>query len=191
MAGILNGFIQIIFMNSIDKNQPEENYKDVYSSEAGERIRKMAERAKTCFFCTGASSAESLGVRPMSVLKADDDGTLWFLSAKDSQKNQEVIIHPEVKLYFQGSPHADFLYLAGTAEITDDKEIIRELWEPVAKAWFTEGENDPRISAIKVTPDTGFYWDNKHGNLIAGSKMIIGAMLGKTLDDSIQGKIKV
>ncbi len=102
-----------------------------------------------------------------------------------------MIIHPEVKLYFQGSPHADFLYLAGTAEITDDKEIIRELWTPVAKAWFTEGENDPRISAIKVTPHTGFYWDNKHGNLVAGSKILIGALLGKTLDDSIQGKIKV
>lgn len=178
-------------MNSIDKNQPEDNYKDVYSLEAGERIREMAETAKTCFFCTKAASGDSMGVRPMSIQKADEDGTLWFLSAKDSHKNKEIIVNPQVKLYFQGSPHSDFMYLAGTAEITDDKEIIKELWGPIARAWFTDGENDPRISAIKVTPDTGFYWDNKHGNLVAGSKMLIGAMLGKTLDDSIQGKITV
>jgi hypothetical protein len=44
---------------------------------------------------------------------------------------------------------------------------------------------------IKIEPKNGFYWDNKHGNLVAGTKMIIGAVLGKTLDDSIQGKINV
>jgi len=34
-------------------------------------------------------------------------------------------------------------------------------------------------------------WDNKHGNTVAGVKMLIGAALGKTLDDSIEGKLDV
>jgi general stress protein 26 len=97
-------------MNSIDKAQPEENYKDLKDSEAGRQIKKMAEDAKTCFFCTNNATGDSIGVRPMSIQKADDDGTLWFLSAKDSHKNQEIATGNEVKLYFQGSPHADFLY---------------------------------------------------------------------------------
>jgi hypothetical protein len=37
----------------------------------------------------------------------------------------------------------------------------------------------------------GYYWDNKHGNAIAFAKMAAGALLGKTLDDSIEGTIKV
>ena len=57
------------------------------------------------------------------------------------------------------------------------------------KTWFTEGEDDPRISVIKVAPLDGYYWDNKHGNAVAGVKMMIGAALGKTLDDSIEGRI--
>ena len=66
---------------------------------------------------------------------------------------------------------------------------IKELWEPVIKTWFTKGVDDPRITVIKVTPKEGYYWDNKHGNAVAGAKMIIGAMIGKTLDDSIEGKL--
>jgi general stress protein 26 len=177
-------------MNSIDLNQEDKNIQDLYHQEAGERIREMAERGKACFFCTATPTGDSNGVRPMSVQKVDEDGTLWFLSAKDSHKNREIAMRDKVKLYFQGSAHSDFLFLEGRASISDESEKIEELWNPIAKAWFTEGEKDPRISVIKVVPETGFYWDNKHGNLVAGMKMIVSAILGKTMDDSIQGKLK-
>jgi hypothetical protein len=29
----------------------------------------------------------------------------------------------------------------------------------------------------------------KHGNFVAGAKILVGAMAGKTLDDSIEGKL--
>ena len=44
---------------------------------------------------------------------------------------------------------------------------------------------------IEVRPTEGYYWDNKHGNAIAGIKMLIGAAIRKTLDDSIEGELKV
>ena len=50
---------------------------------------------------------------------------------------------------------------------------------------------DPRITVIKVETSEGYYWDNKHGNTIAFLKMITGAATGKTLDDSIEGKVTV
>jgi general stress protein 26 len=79
----------------------------------------------------------------------------------------------------------------GIATVSEDKEKIKELWEPILKVWFTEGENDPRSSVIKVEPTECYYWDNKHGNAIAFVKMLAGAAIGKTFDDSIEGKIKV
>ena len=57
------------------------------------------------------------------------------------------------------------------------------------KTWFTEGEDDPRITVIEVEPEGGYYWDNKHGSIVAGIKMLIGAAIGKTLDDSIEGRL--
>lgn len=73
----------------------------------------------------------------------DDAGHLWFLSADDSHKNQELEADPCVQLFFQGSAHSDFLMLSGTATISRDKAKIKELWEPIIKTWFTEGVDDP------------------------------------------------
>ncbi len=57
--------------------------------------------------------------------------------------------------------------------------------------WVTEGEDDPRITVIKVEPSRGYYWDTKHDRAIVLAKMVAGAITGKTLDDSIEGQIKV
>jgi len=176
-------------MDSINQNQPEQNKENLTSDEAIKKIQELVKKAETCFFSTTAISGESQGTRPMSVQTTDEQGTLWFLVANDSHTYQEVQANPSVKLYFQGSAHSDFLYIDGKATASQDKEKIKELWEPILKTWFTEGENDPRIAVLKVETETGYYWDNKHGNVVAGIKMLIGAAIGKTLDDSIEGKI--
>ncbi len=178
-------------MDSINKNQPEENKENLSSRDAIAKIKELVEKAESCFFCTEVSTGGSNGARPMNVRQVDDEGNLWFLSASDSHKNKELSKNPSVKLYFQGSAHSDFLQLDGAATITKDKAKIKELWNPVIKTWFTEGIDDPRITVIKVTPSEGYYWDTKHGNAVAGIKMLIGAATGKTLDDSIEGKLDV
>lgn len=177
-------------MDSINKNQEEENRENLSSREAIEKIKALADK-KACFFCTTASYSDSGGVRPMSVQEMDDEGNLWFLSANDSHKNHELAANPFVKLFFQGSAHSDFLFISGKAEISQDKNKIEELWEPLLKTWFTEGKDDPRISVIKVIPLAGYYWDTKHGNAVAGIKILIGAAIGKTMDDSIEGTLRV
>ena len=96
-----------------------------------------------------------------------------------------------MQLLFQGSAHSDFLTVYGNATISRDKEMIKELWEPIIKTWFTEGVDDPRITVIKVEAEEGYYWDTKHGNAIAFVKMAAGAIMGKTLDDSIEGRIEI
>lgn len=178
-------------MDSINRQQEELNHKDLTGGEAGKKIKELASKNKTCFFCTQILTGQPVAVRPMSVQKIDDDGTLWFLSAGDSHKNKEIQKDPKVQLMFQGSAHSDFLMVYGEASISRDKQMIKELWEPIVKTWFTGGVDDPRITVIKVKPEDGYYWDNKHGNTIAFIKMATGAALGKTMDDSIEGNLKV
>ena len=176
-------------MDSINRNQPEQNRADLHGQDAVKQIKTVVKKNSTCFFQTDVAFGDSGGVRPMSVQRLDDDGTLWFLSAIDSHKNAELSKDPDVTLYFQGSAHSDFLVLHGTASISREKAMIRELWEPILKTWFTEGVDDPRITVIGVRPTGGYYWDTKHGNAVAGVKMLIGAAIGKTLDDSIEGRL--
>src|SRR5690242_1046944 len=130
-------------MDSINRQQPEENHKDLQGSKAGKRMKEMAGKNNTCFMCTSIKEGRPFASRPMSVQKMDEEGTFWFLSANDSHKNREISNDPNVQLLFQGSAHSDFLSIYGTATITTDKNVIKELWEPLLKTWFTEGENDP------------------------------------------------
>jgi len=178
-------------MDSINQQQPEENHKDLSGPEAIAKIKELVKQNNSCFFCTNIKTGLPLSTRPMSVQEVDDQGNFWFLSANDSHKNDELVHDPFVHLLFQGSAHSDFLNVYGIASVSEDKEKIKQLWEPILKTWFTDGEQDPRISIIKVEPIDGYYWDNKNGNTIAFAKMLIGAAIGKTLDDSIEGKLAV
>lgn len=177
-------------MDSINQQQPEENTKNLAGDEAWKKVKELAEKADTCFMCTSIKTGLPFSTRPMAILKADENGDLWFLSANDSTKNKEIESDPLVQLLCQSSAHAGFLNIYGIAEISADKTMIDELWTPLAKTWFTAGKDDPRISVIKVSPTQGHYWDNKHGSAVAFVKMAVGAMIGKTLDDSIEGDIR-
>ena len=176
-------------MDSINQNQPEQNRADLRGQEAIAKIKELVDKTQTCFFRTRAATGEATGTRPMSVQQIDAAGHLWFLSADDSHKNQELAADSSVELFFQGSAHSDFLPLKGTATVTRNKAKIKELWEPIVKTWFTEGVDDPRITAIKFAPKDDYYWGTKHGMAIAGLKMAVGAAIGKTLDDSIEGTL--
>ncbi len=177
-------------MSSINQQQQEKNHEDLLDEKAVEKIKELAKNASTCFFCTAIKTNAPFQTRPMSVQDVDDAGNIWFLSADDSSIHAEILADEKVQLLFQGSAHSDFLAIDGVATISRDRQKIEEFWSPLLKTWFTGGKDDPRITVIKVETSNGYYWDNKHGNAIAFAKMTLGAMLGKTMDDSIEGQLK-
>ncbi len=178
-------------MNSINANQPEDTHEDLVGTNAVTKIRELVAQAQTCFFCTVIVSGQSVKTRPMAAQEVDSQGHLWFLGASDSVVVREIGQDPKVQLMFQGSPHSDFLTLYGHATLSRDKAKIDELWKPLMKTWFTEGKDDPRITVIQVAPAEGYYWDTKHNKVIVLAKMVAGMLIGKTLDDSIEGRIRV
>src|ERR1700735_1819677 len=154
-------------MNSINEHQIEQNTQDLDGRDAIEKMKELVAKTWTCFFCTNIKTGLPFSTRPMAVQQVDAEGNLWLLSSNDSHKDMELKSDPFVQLLFQGSAHSDFLTIYGVASISDDKEKIKELWASDMKTWFTEGQDDPRISVIKVEPSEAYYWDNKHGDLVA------------------------
>ncbi len=177
-------------MNSINQNQPEDNKEDLIGRDAVEKIQTLAKKASTCFFCTNISTGRAFSTRPMTAQEIDDEGNIWFLSAEDSKHIAEIKADAHVQLLFQGSEYSDYLNIYGTASVSKDKQRIEELWNPMYKTWFTEGKDDPRITVLKVRPLEGYYWDTKHNMAVGFFKRMVGAAIGKTLDDSIEGTVK-
>ena len=159
-----------------------------------DKLRKLREIVKAVDICmlTTVDERGELHSRPMSNNRdVEFDGDLWFFTYGSSHKVDEVNREAKVNASFADVDNQLYASLTGRAEVVRDRAKIEELWEPILKTWFTGGKDDPRITVIKVAPIDGYYWDTKHGSAAAYVKMLIGATIGKTLDDSIEGKVKV
>lgn len=162
--------------------------KDLYDQNGIDKIRELAE-GKICLFCTYEDG--QIVSRPMSTQQVDEDGTLWFLSRKDSSKNDQIDENHAVHLMYMDTGKQHYLSLSGHASVVIDKAKTEELWNPIAKAWFEKGKDDPDISLLRVTPEEGHYWDTKNGKLISMIKIAIAAISGKSMDGGVEGDITV
>ena len=61
----------------------------------------------------------------------------------------------------------------------------------MAKAWFEDGPDDPKLTLIKVTPEDGHYWDTKNGRLISMIKIAAAALTGSEMDIGVESNLKV
>lgn len=176
--------------DSSNNTQPtEEHIQTLEGKEAIEKLRHIAQKAENGFFCTNIKTGIPVSVRPMAVLDVDDEGNLWFMSMKDSRKNKEIEEDPFTHVMFQETTNSGFLNVYGITEISTDQQKIDELWKPLLKVWFQDGKDDYNISLLKVVPTNVYYWDNKHGNVVAFAKMAASMVTGKTMDDSVEGNL--
>lgn len=167
----------------------ENHIENLAGPEAIAKLKELVEKAETCFFCSNIKTGLPFSTRPMSEQLVDEEGNIWFLSRKDSEKNAEIAQDPLVQLLFQADKHSGFVSIYGIAELIDDQQKIDEFWQPMFKVWFEKGKNDPEIGLIKVGPTQGYYWDTKNGQAVAFLKIAASLVTGKAMDDSIEGKL--
>jgi general stress protein 26 len=139
---------------------------NILKMKAFEKIKDLLGDTKSCLFCTGLQSGRAFATRPMFIRQVDDQGNLWFVSAEDSRKNQEIAFNNNVQLLFKGSASSDFLTLFGRAFIWKDRNKMEELWAPVLDCWFPQGIDDPNLTVIKVEVVDGYYWDSEHAIVV-------------------------
>ena len=164
--------------------------KNLTQHEAIGKFKELVQHESTCLFTTRLTEIP-LTTRPMGVQEVCDQGNFWFMSASDSDKNQEILIDPRVQLFFLNTSKYEFLTVYGKATISRDRKKIDKYWSDIAKAWFPEGKDDPRVTIIKVTPEDGFYWDTKDGKLVSMIKILASAVTGKTMEEGVEGTISV
>ena len=166
------------------------NQDDTHRDETIKKLKELAENIDICMFCTNLDQ-QPIDARPMSSNKVDDQGNIWFLSNSQSNKNQEIKHDSKVQLFYSKISDSQYLSVYGTASIYYDKASIDEAWDPIAKAWFDEGKDDPNISVIKVAPSYAYYWDTKDGKAVSFLKWTAKAMGANIDDGGIEGEIRV
>lgn len=124
-------------------------------------VKKVAELIKGINIAMLTTQGEEgkLHSRPMQTQDIEFDGTVYFFTYDDSAKAKEIQAHPQVGLSYSNPKNQDYVSVTGRAEISHDKEKMRELWQPPLKAWFPQELDTPGIALIKVEATEAELWD--------------------------------
>jgi general stress protein 26 len=109
----------------------------------------------------------SLRSRPMATHKDDQfDGTLWFFTNDHDAKVHEILEDTHVNLSYADPGKNDYVSVSGRATLVKDKAKAKELWNPLYKAWFPDGVDDPQLALIRVDVDRAEYWDSPNSKMV-------------------------
>src|SRR5688572_23829913 len=99
--------------------------------------------------------------RPMATQKREPIADVWFVADIESHKMDELQHDSQVNLAYYDSDSREWVSVSGTAEVSTDRERIRELYQPDWKIWFGAlddvrdgGPNDPRLALILVDAES-------------------------------------
>lgn len=153
-----------------------------------EDVKRVWELMEKIGFCMLASrDGEDIRSRPMAAHPDRQAHCIYFLTDAASHKDEEVARIPNVDLAFADTGDHKYLSVTGRAEVSNDREKIRELWSTPAKAWWKDPE-DPSIRVLKVTPKDAQYWDGP-GTVAATIKLLAAAVSDSRPDMGRNAKV--
>lgn len=155
-----------------------------------EGIKKIKELTEGIDFCMlTTDDGGQLRSRPMSTQKFEFGGDLWFFTSDNTHKVEEIEKDNRVNVAYSKPDDNVYLSVSGRAEIVKDRAKIEELWNPVHKAWFPEGLDDPTLCLLKVQVEQAEYWEGTSSTLVQLFGMVKAIATGEEADYGENKKI--
>lgn len=138
------------------------------TSENFKKLYRMIRDIKFTMLTTVSTdgSIHSRPMLPQDFNKVEFDGTLWFFSKKNSFKNYAIENDQHVNLTFTDQEKKNYVSISGKATISEDKNLMKRLWNPILNNWFSQGLDDPHLSLIGVNVESAEVWDSPSGEMI-------------------------
>jgi general stress protein 26 len=153
-------------------------------------LNKMINEVNVCMFTTSDDHGK-ISSRPMGTVHVDDDANIWFFTNEFSEKIQEVSKDNSVHLIYAHPGKNIYVNIKGSCNIIIDKSKMKDLWNPLMKAWFPAGLDDPKLCLLKVVSEEAFYWNSSANKMIVFANMLKAIAKGEKYADGEMGKIKL
>lgn len=146
--------------------------------QTNEELSQLADLVVDIPICmlTNHDAHGALISRPMTPLKMDNDGTLWFFADLCSSVVKKM---RSVNVSFVDSKQGTYVSLAGHCEIDLDRKHILEMWTDAAKTWFPKGPDSIDLVLLKFVPRTAEYWDVPKSRMVNLFARTVAAVSGK------------
>lgn len=154
------------------------------------KIGELIKDVRICMMVTAGADG-SMDARPMATQKTEFDGTVWFLTRQESAKVEEMQSDSHVTLVYSDPKGENYVTLKGRATMSRDRAKIHDMWNPMYRAWFPEGEDDPQITVVRVDATEAQYWDASSSKIVLGVRYLAAAVTGGKVDVGESGRVKV
>jgi general stress protein 26 len=153
-------------------------------------LYKLIEGIETAMFTTRRADGQLVS-RPMATQQREPGADMWFVTDIESQKMDELEKDPHVSLAYYNVKTWEWVSVSGTVTISQDRELIRELYKPDWKAWFGDeggardgGPNDPRFALLLVDAHSVVYGKRNKPKPLVLFELAKGMITGKEPDVS-------
>ena len=150
------------------------------TSYTSEQITLIADKIKSVKFgmFTTSDDTRTLTSRPLTQQQVDSEGQIWFFVTDEAAYTRDLLNNPQVNVSFAEPSDSLYVSVCGRAELLKDRAKAEELWNPIVKAWFPGGLDDPHLSLIKVTIQSAEYWDSDASKMRQFFEMAKAAITG-------------
>ena len=173
-----------------EKNDNDSHYQELSGDEGQKKISELIKGIHIAMLTTVASDG-TMSSRPMAIQNEPFNGTFWFLTRSSSEKIDEIGQDQYVTLTVAEPKDSKYLSLKGRASVSKDRAKIKQLWNPMYKAWFPKGESDPDIAVLRIDIAEADFWEASSSKLVMGIKYVAAAMTGGTLPIGEAGHVVV
>jgi len=133
----------------------------------------------------------TLRSRPMQTQEAEFDGDLWFFTSTDTHKTDEIEKDNRVNVAYASPSDNTYISVSGTASLVNDKVKIEELWNPILKAWFPKGLDDPTLILLKISVEQAEYWDSASSTVVQVVGLVKALVTGERADGGDHGRVNL
>ena len=133
-----------------------------------EELYELIEEMEIAMMSTQRADG-AIVTRPMATQTQAGIGDLYFVTDINSNKVKELRGNPQVNLGYLNDRNYEWVSASGVATISQDREKIKELYQPDWKGWFGDeggqkdgGPDDPRLALIVVDVESVRYMVAKH-----------------------------
>ena len=164
-----------------------------HGPEGRAKLWAMIEPIRFAMLTTRHGSNGHLHSRPITTQNKaiDEDHSLWFFIARDSEPVAELSADPIVNAVY-ADPGADtWVSVSGTARVVEDMAKKQQLWSKMTEAWFPAGVTDPNLALVQLEIIHANYWDVKESKIVQFFEMAKAVATGKPPTLGEHGEVRM
>jgi general stress protein 26 len=130
--------------------------KQTTDAERREKLHEIVAKSRAVMLLTHGAN-DAIEGRPMSVVKQDNDGTIYLVTSVDSKKVDQLSKDSVASLSIANG--IGFAIIAADIHVSQHRSLIAELWQDSWKIWFPDGKNDTSIAILVAHPTEATFWE--------------------------------